>query len=760
MLDLELIDNRFLAVKWKHHPADAFVYRGLTFQVVTNANIVRSRVTINSSGIMQLRINPDTMWGIIRYTVDSCYDWCIENHKKIISAFDTVTWRAQKRRTMRTNDVVFIWGMPYLLELRKSEAESEIRIIRPRQVIAGLVPKGRSRFGSKVSALIRNGYISKECLNGMPVLNQGRIIMPRHCLWDDISCFDRKEPLPPGQLRSSVKTNGRPVRLSKSDSDFLKTPMSGENRDSSTERSKVNEYLELPDLCLSGPELAVEQRRNAPGRPEDLNNYYLEQFALLMQQTHENLLRREYFGSRMLSEPRRTLIEGMISEFTDRISIATINKDNLSRTIYHAESRVTPLYRQILEGSINNRGQSYSSDPFMNFDLSEVADHDKKFTFSIYDNFISSEGVNMESPVARMTVDGSLEHHRLLEQASNDRAEGRTSPYLALIPERPSFISMSREQLMAELNSQLEFYRSGDFAAADGSSHLNLTEQELTFFTTDGQEIDPSLALMGYLPDMPFTANCMYDMSDRMAVSHATHNYQSTLAGNILARKVSRSPVEYFHRTLVKPGVLRISIKGEITPDRVQSMIEQYMDQEVFKVGGRILEQLKPQFIATYMAASSYYDLLPINWMKKLYVKAMSALGLCTSSGSLSEITLNRKLCHYPVNVMISVGIHELCHLAASNHGPAFKYMLSLFCPSADNVSDSLISMGIVELSRKKPSAAAKKKKATKSGSTKAASKRKDVKAPKSSSSSATRGTAATRGNAAAGKGTASKDAS
>lgn len=122
------------------------------------------------------------------------------------------------------------------------------------------------------------------------------------------------------------------------------------------------------------------------------------------------------------------------------------------------------------------------------------------------------------------------------------------------------------------------------------------------------------------------------------------------------------------------------------------------MEQELYKVSLNFLEKLKPYYISVYLASSAYYQMEPISWMKKLEIKKMKPLGQCRSKGTAADIRLNLQLAHYPINVMASVGIHELCHLVVCNHSVAFKYMLRIFCPSADNVSNSLIQLGIVPI--------------------------------------------------------------
>ena len=674
MLDLGKVDSRFLSVAWNEHPIEAFVFDNLEFKVRSNANLKNMKLAIDSTGMLEIRVNPKSSWGSIKDTVFRYYQWCAEQQSNILKQFDIVTYRAQKNRTFKTNDVIYIWGMPYLIEVKEDQGhEDELKIIRPRQIVPALVPKGQSRFSDKYAFLLRNGYINKKALYNLPILNQGHFIMPKHSLWQDSSVFDREKVAKGAKVTNTFEDFAPQSKQNSQDDDFLKTTLA-------------------PKSTASNHQ---EPNNSSDSNATKLNNFYLEQFSRLMQGCQDNLLKKQYFGSRMLSAPKRIIIEAIIKPYTDKLDIRHMNNDTISKTIVKSETTVSPCYKALLKGSLDSKADIFNKDPFLCFDLHQISKLDSRFTLELYDNFVSKDGVRENLPPARMVVYGSLEHHQLLEQEKTLRSQGKPTPYIVFLPEQKDYLQMGHEELLNELNLQNNFYHTGHFSNKD---EFYLDEQELTLFTTDGVELDPSLALFAYLPDVPQTANHMYDMSALMAESHASDNFRPTIAGNILAKKIKRESGEFFHKTLVKPGVLRVALKGKNTGKKVQKIIEQYMEQELYKVSLNFLEKLKPYYISVYLAASAYYQMEPISWMKKLEIKKMKPLGQCRSKGTAADIRLNLQLAHYPINVMASVGIHELCHLVVCNHSVAFKYMLRIFCPSADNVSNSLIQLGIVPI--------------------------------------------------------------
>lgn len=665
MLDLGIVDSRFLSLAWKEHPADEFVYERLEFQIKTNANLRRIKLAIDSTGMLEIRINPKSTWGDIKDTVFRYYQWCVEQQNKILLQFDLVAYTAQRKRTYKNNDLIYLWGMPYLIEVKEEQEKEELKIIRPRQVIPALVPKGQSRFANKYAFLLRHGYFTLDALYSMPILNQGRFIMPKHSLWQDCSVFEREVVAKGSTIANALELFLPHQKRNSSGDNFLKTTLKPQNNSGS-----VNDK-------------------------EFLNNFYLEQFSRLLFNCQGATLRKSFFGSRMLSAPKRIIVEAMIRPFTDKLDIRHMNDDAINMTIVKSETTVSPCFKHVLKGSLDSKKDIFNQDPFFNYDLHEISKLDGNFTLDLYSNFSSQVGVRTDRPKARMVVYGSLEHLDLLEEERALRAEGKPYPYIIFVPERKNYLDMSKDELINELNLQNSFYHTGRYSAHD---EFSLADQELTFFTGDGYELDPSLALLAYLPDIPDAANHIYDMSAEMVENHATENFRPTIARNILAKKIKRDNSEFFHKTLAKPGILRVSIKGKYNSEKVEKIVEQYMEQELYKVSLNFLEKLKPHYISVYLAASAYYKMDAITWIKRLEIKKMRPLGQCRSMGTTADIRLNLQLTHYPINVMASVGMHELCHLVVCNHSPAFKYMLKIFCPSADPVSNSLIHLGIIAI--------------------------------------------------------------
>ena len=66
MIDLGIIDSRFLAIKWKEHPITSFWYQDLEFSVRSNANLKTMKIVVDNTGMLEIRINPNNTWAMIK----------------------------------------------------------------------------------------------------------------------------------------------------------------------------------------------------------------------------------------------------------------------------------------------------------------------------------------------------------------------------------------------------------------------------------------------------------------------------------------------------------------------------------------------------------------------------------------------------------------------------------------------------------------------------------------------------------------------
>ena len=100
--------------------------------------------------------------------------------------YDTVSYLAQKQRTFKENDLIYVWGLPYFLHVETGADEERLEFTKPQQVILGRVPYGTSRYTERFHALARKGYLNPEALRSLPWVIEGRLVLPKHCQWHDI----------------------------------------------------------------------------------------------------------------------------------------------------------------------------------------------------------------------------------------------------------------------------------------------------------------------------------------------------------------------------------------------------------------------------------------------------------------------------------------------------------------------------------------------------------------------------------------------
>lgn len=715
-IDLSTVKAPFLRQSYSQYPLERFYFRDIEFRVKTNRNLRKLKLVIDTSGYVLMKTNPTYRWVDIREMIRGHYNWCKEHLESMTSSYDQVSFHCQKKRTFRTNDLVYVWGQPYLILVVEDEPHNSIGITRPKQLIPTLVPKGSSRFGAKAAKLCANGYINTNALKAMPIFNQGRLIMPKQSLFDDINAFE-----------------------------YDRTKYGGSNSD------------EVASMRHIHPKLAHDTalRDRAP----NTGNYYLDAFACMMQLTQDNLLsRKQFFGSRMLSATERTVLENVIRRFTDLISPEHYEPEIINDITGRCEMASSSCILTVLKGSIGHKTGVYAFDPLQphnNFKATDDpkqtpkhsssslqadkdahasehvndANHEAKVNYDLYENFIKLEDVRTDQPPVSILQAHSQAALDEVAKARSLHIKHKKMPTFLFYPEYKDYISMCRKDLIMELAEQLAFYKSGRLhgliktatikhqdanalaeqeltrtaltqsASPVDDFPLALKDLELTFVTTDGKEVDPSTAIIAYLPDTPHTANLMYSMSQSVALGQANETYVAKIAGDILYRRRNAPRDRYFHKTLVKPGILRIVVKDKNNTDNVKDMIEKFIQNEMYKVSAKFLDCIHPFYISVYNHTARHYQLKPIEWVGKLHIMRMRPLGQCrTRRGQTPEIRLNPHLSMYPFNLTAAVIMHEICHLNMYNHSKVFYFMLSNLSPDADNVADSMFSINIKDI--------------------------------------------------------------
>ncbi len=684
VVDIARAKPNFLQFRYEQYPIDAISYKNLKYNILTNRNLKQLRLIVGQDGEMILKINPSVTWRSIQRTVIDYHKWSSEHIKSSLESYDLVTFLSQKKRSFKTNDVVFIWGMPYLLSIETKQPEETVAIRRPKQLMAGLVPKGTSRYGNKLARLCRSGYINKEALQSIPIFNQGILIMPKHCLWDKYDAFEYDRAKEGGPAWNSS-----------------------------------NSYRDVNPMMARDSAL----RNKAP----HTGNYYLDAFAAMMQLTQDNLLTRyEFFGSRMLSFPERLILENVIKQFSDQTHAEDFDPETLNMIIGRSEMATAPFMKEVLKGCITNKPELYAKDPLLQYDFEEARQVDNKVSFDIHENYKDTSAIRRDQPNACILDQYAADILEPISKVRTMMIENKKTPTMMFYPDRKDYISMSRAELEKELRLQLDFYQTGRLncfikratltyqdphalAKQERNAHtlsqsarvvqdtaLPLEDLELTFMSTDGIEIEPSTALIGYLPDTPHASNMISSITPALAQGLSTDTWGAKIAGDILARRLKPPLLRYFSNTLVRPGSLRILLEGDEDPQKVKSLIDTYIRNSMTRVSVNFLNNIRPQYIKAYNNTARHYPMDPIVWVGKIDVVKMKPLGQCRSRQTKNpEVRLNPYLAMYPLNLTTAVIQHELCHLTMYNHSKIFHYMLSILCPDSDRISDSMLRMSI-----------------------------------------------------------------
>lgn len=694
-LDLEKVDARFLTLPYSQHKLESYIFRGITFHVKSNRNLKHIKFVIDGNGELQIRINPECTWRRIRASTFNNFVWVKTHYTQISREFDSVGYIQQKIRNNERNSLVYLFGVPYLVDVKAQQGQDNIQFSRPEQVIPVLLPKGTSRYATKIAALTRNGYLNKKALESLPIINQSHVILPKHCLWDEISDFDY-------------------------------------------DVTKVAPQLQNPDDPY---DVSCSPRTG---------NYYLDAFCLTMQEV-QDCIKNDLpaLSSRMLTNPKRLLVEHMIDSITRHINHESIARGGLNVLIERAEMYVRSVKRQVLKGSIDQKANFYPVEPFNNFDLFTVAKLDNEFSLDMKANFESKEGINFSRRPARMCAFGTDEAVALEKERGKLIENGHATFELAYYPGLKDYLSMTREQAEEELHRQLYFYRSGSLysiyedylqVAPDEKANIsnyydakvnlenihhhdpsrfsdpvidlyktgysNIGSLELTLMTVSGKEINPSLVLYSLLDDKPATNNEILmgpsGQTKANVLAHSTKSYRSIIAGTILGEPKQLSVNDrFFHKTLTKPGIIFVNLSGKNSKDKVRKMLLKRFNKILHSVALNFFNNIREQYESVHRNTALRYRINNFTWFDPLIIKRLTVLGQYRRWGKkIPEIALNWDLVHYPPNVMMAVIMHELCHIAAANHGPAFQFALDMFCPESDNISNSTISLGIIPLSK------------------------------------------------------------
>lgn len=609
VIDLERISDGLKTVRWDQYKIKQFTYKGLLFKIHSNSNLQKVRFVLDNHGWLQVRIHPSITWGNILGAVIRNYSWCQQQVQNVVARYDQVAYYMQRSRTYTDGGIVYIWGMPFFLKIDKDCSQNDIVLSPARQVMAALQPKGTTRFAPRFYALSRCGYLNAQTLHSIPLIVNGRPVLPKHSLWADL------KPL----------------------------------------------YYEDDNKVL--------------------HNLYLRVFLSSLNQIVHNWANNSILNTRILTAPEQAMVNE-ITRFYFKLHCAKdINFDTLIAAGKSAEGAAMPLWRAIETGSSssNKNTDRFQNDPLACSTLDELAEVDQISSFfglDLWQNNAFKLGIREQNQPITLSRPPHIDYNALPHNEA----------LLELLWQRGIYALPNSDD--AKLAAQYGVYQ-------------DLSQYEATLVTTNGVEIDPCLAMVGYLPNDTSYANVdPKKLSLDEVIGLSTHSFPMFLSQSLINERIKQEAIPYFHKTLVRPGILHVQVKGSCMPseDTVRDMLLRFAEKELRAAADNFFKHIKSEYVRVFLTCTEYMDMPTMLWFDNLDIRKMKPLGQYRYEPPYGEIRLNRSLVHYPINVMASVILHELCHIPFCNHGKSFSNMLSLFGPGADNVTDSIIRLGLISL--------------------------------------------------------------
>lgn len=164
---------------------DFFYYRNLTFYVDYNLKRKKTSIVLCSrTGKLTIKTNKikDKNNKIFRDLIDQCYDKLITQYNELLSKIDLVSQEALAKCAYKNNDLFYIWGMPFILEVHEKSAIESIYTQEPKQVVQNAIAEDKSRFYQKYEILRQRGYYHQQALENMPRMENGYLTLPAKCL--------------------------------------------------------------------------------------------------------------------------------------------------------------------------------------------------------------------------------------------------------------------------------------------------------------------------------------------------------------------------------------------------------------------------------------------------------------------------------------------------------------------------------------------------------------------------------------------------
>lgn len=613
LLDVTDFSIYTLAMRWQDYPLREFRFVDLHIFFQADAHTRMTHFKIDVDGHVSIRTDPSITWWEIAECVSAQYEWIVQNLHTMQRSYDTVSYLAQKERTFKDDDIIFVWGKPYFLRVQMEASEVGLTRQEPVQLMLGRVPNGTSRYTERFHALARKGYLNPEALRSLPWIIDGCLVLPKHCHWHDTS--------------------------------------------------NLNCHLDYQ---------------------ADLNLYYAE-FSAAMDATLTDWQQRQLFSSRFLSDPSREMCRRVYSDYFINFHLGNISprSGRLQNIGYVVEDILNHVDKGIFSGSIVCEPQrnDYRLDPLLSPEPEKIEELEPKLSFNMRQNLESTVGVRTNVPSAKLPEPPELNYRTLPDKYR----------LCDLIWQRSMFALPETE--VAKKAKQQGLYQ-------------NLEGNESSIFTINGEEIDPAYALMAYLPDDPALANAdprqlTYDEVEMLSGG----SFISLMTTAYIGKHYQRQSMPYFHRTLVKPGILTLKLRGSKRPSKeyIKQQLELQLDEEMKAVTKHFLEMVEPIYKHNLYRLARELEVQPmaeaeIPLFSRIEIKNMKPLGQCRWAKSVNTLRLNRRLIHYPITVLGAIINHELCHLPFHTHGKEFKRFLYLQSPGADALTDSILNLGILPL--------------------------------------------------------------
>lgn len=613
VVDVRQLSPKILALSWWQYQLREFWFADLHFYLETHANLKRTYFRIDHEGFLRIKIQPTEIWSNIVHDIIDSYRWLKKHQQAVLQSYDYVSYELQKRRQFSENDLIYVWGLPYFLHIELGAEEEGIELHEPQQLMFGRVPKGQARYSERFFALQHKGYFDREAVSSLPWSIDGRLALPKKCIWHDMNCMN---------------ING-------------------------IDRHQYNAYysafLQAMQQCLDDWH---HQRLFASNF---LNSPAWEMFNHVLNGFYYNLI---------LKNPKLTFSDWNEAATTACLRLSTLTFGAFSESIVH-----------------DNHCKDYAIDLLLPPDYPKAVATAELLSFAWQQNLQNPAGIRQEVPPARLSSPPLMSYAQLPDELR-----------LCDILWQRALYAMPNTQGRKEAEER------GVYASLDGT--------ETALFGVDGVEVDPTLAMVAYLPDNAISPNTKpqdYTYEQVSALSGATFGQYYTYENVAGYYKIIDPPL--FHRTLVKPNALTLKIKSKTlpAPKKIQQLLRGYLDQEMYTAAQHYMNMIRPMYesrrnIVLYNLENKGSSYGSTQWIDQLEVRKMKALGQYYYFHDRASIRLNQRLVHYPPIIMASVLNHEMCHMVYLDHGDDFKQLLGILAPAAEVYIQYMNHMGILSV--------------------------------------------------------------